>query len=149
GWAIAGKERELTIRLAKDDKPVSGRLLSLEGKPLAGVRVSLHELLEPLPGKDLAAFVPELKKRKGGYEAQRQFFRGFEGAWVGCDIGLLSPPVMTGADGRFTLPGVGPDRVATLRFAAQGVEGQSIRVFNRESETVTVPVIEQGAMTRQ
>ncbi|HKB02616.1 MAG TPA: sigma-70 family RNA polymerase sigma factor [Gemmataceae bacterium] len=149
GWAIAGKERELTIRLVKDDKPLAGRLLSLEGRPLVGVKVLLVELLEPQPGKDLAAFVPELKKRKSGYEVQKEYFRGFEGVWIGFDIGALFPPVTTGADGRFTLPGVGPDRVVTLRFEAPSVEGRSVRVFNRESETVTVPEWDQGGMGRQ
>jgi RNA polymerase sigma factor (sigma-70 family) len=141
GWAIAkGRDGELTIRLPKDDTPLTGRLLSLEGKPLAGVTVRLQELLAPLPGKtDLAGLTTDLKKRNVGYAVLRDYATGFEGTWIGRDVGTLFPSVTTGDDGRFTIRGVGAERLATLRFERAGIESRTLRVLTREAESVTVP----------
>src|SRR5439155_3296026 len=52
GFAVARLSKpeaasDLTLRLVKDDVPIRGRVLSLEGKAIAGVRVSVNDF-EPL-----------------------------------------------------------------------------------------------------
>jgi protocatechuate 3,4-dioxygenase beta subunit len=153
GWSVAHTRdqpgSDLTIRLPKDDRELTGRLLSLEGKPLAGVSVRLTELLAPQPGKNLDGFFPELKARKAGYRVQRDFLDGFEGTWIGRDVGTLFPPVRTDADGRFRVPGVGADRLAVVRFESPAVESRSVRVLTRPAETVTVPETDQSGIPDQ
>jgi RNA polymerase sigma factor (sigma-70 family) len=151
GWAVTDgkddtKAGDLTIRLAKDDPPLTGRLLSLEGKPLAGVTVRLTGLLAPRPGKDLTGFIPALKAKKAGYRAEREHVDGLDGTWLGRDLGTLFPPVATGPDGRFRLPGVGPERLAVVRFESPAVEARTLRVLTRAAETVTVPEWDQSGI---
>ena len=57
GWADAAKDedanvdpRNLTIRLAREDAPISGRLVDLEGRPVAGATIRHQEILEPGAG---------------------------------------------------------------------------------------------------
>ena len=48
GWAAcalrADASSEVTIRLAADGPPIEGRILDLEGRPVAGARVKVHRL---------------------------------------------------------------------------------------------------------
>jgi RNA polymerase sigma factor (sigma-70 family) len=147
GWESAGgRPGELHIRVLKDDKPLTGRLVNLEGKPVVGVTVRLTELMAPHTGKSLDGFADELKKRKAGYPVLRDRVTGFEGGWIGRDLGTVVPPVTTDKDGRFTLPGVGAERIATIRFDSPLVEGRTLRVLTRASETVTVGEWEREMM---
>jgi RNA polymerase sigma factor (sigma-70 family) len=147
GWTPAGgKTDQLAVRLTKDDKPLAGRLVNLEGKPVAGVTVRVTELLAPYEGKDLSGFIDDLKKRQAGYPVLRDRVTGFEGFWIGRDLGALIPPVQTDENGRFAIPGIGADRIATIRFDSPLVEGRTLRVLTREAETVTVGEWEPARM---
>ncbi|HKB03205.1 MAG TPA: sigma-70 family RNA polymerase sigma factor [Gemmataceae bacterium] len=149
GWSVPDKSSSnITIRLGKDDPPLSGRFVNLEGKPIRGVTVQLIGLEKPLPGKDLGAMVARMKEKKSGYPVLREFATGFEGTWIGRDVGTLFPPAATGADGSFTLPGVGPERVAIVRVEGAGVESRTLHVVTREAETITVPEWEDGGGAR-
>src|SRR5262249_13853094 len=53
---------DLTLRLAKE-APLRGRVLDLEGKPVAGVAVRVHGLYAPLKG-DLGDFVKSVKDKQ-------------------------------------------------------------------------------------
>jgi RNA polymerase sigma factor (sigma-70 family) len=139
GWTPVGsKPDQLMVRLAKDDKPLAGRLVNLEGRPISGVTVRVTELMAPPDGKDLAGFTDDLKKRKAGYVVLRDRVSGFEGTWIGRDLQTLIPPVTTDKDGRFTIPGVGAERIATVRIESPAIEARTLRVLTREAETVTV-----------
>jgi RNA polymerase sigma factor (sigma-70 family) len=95
-----GKSRtEQTIQLVKDDLPVRGRVLDLQGKPLAGVTVSVGGLHYPIKG-DLWPFLNALKETKLFYPPVREFLTGFGGAgWAGTSAGSTcrSSPGRTGA----------------------------------------------------
>src|SRR5262249_26406838 len=54
------KRTDVTIRLTKDDVPITGRLLDLQGRPVAGVSVRVHGYFRPT-GPDLTAWLRELK----------------------------------------------------------------------------------------
>jgi RNA polymerase sigma factor (sigma-70 family) len=140
GWVAVGKQPDqLAIRLSKDDKPLAGRAVNLEGKPLVGVTVRVTELMGPREGKDLSKLVADLKTQKSGYGVLNEQTIGFQGSWIGRDLGTLFPATTTDSDGRFRIPGVGADRIATIRFESPGVEGRVLRVLTREAEAVTVP----------
>jgi protocatechuate 3,4-dioxygenase beta subunit len=134
-----GLSRGLTLRLVKDF-PLSGRILDLQGKPLSGVTVRLSGLYGSAKG-DLSAFVAAVKRGQELYPAMNQLI-GF-GPPLPADWGRNRSPfptaVVSGADGRFTIKGIGRERLVHL-----GVEGPAIVVrdfyaMTRAGDTLRVP----------
>ncbi len=108
------KPAELILRLVKDDVPIEGRILSLEGKPLAGVTVAARML--------------ELGDRKEWLEAQKNGFFAV--------LKPLSPEVVDGQtsgktdkDGRVHLTGFGRDRLVALAVTGPGIENSDLVVL--------------------
>ncbi len=117
-WKAVGNAkqgRDLTLRLRPDDVPLTGRILDLEGRPVAGVRLEILSVgqTEGDVAKWIDAFVRIWK----------------QGSWVGWS-GLTSVPAealglkapVTDKEGRFRLEGVGRDRVVTLLTRGETVE---------------------------
>jgi RNA polymerase sigma factor (sigma-70 family) len=131
------RRTDLTIRLVKD-VPLTGRVLDLQGKPIAGVTVRVQGLHTPHRG-DLTGFVNALKEKKELFPPLREHLLGFEGGWIGRDVGTLFVPVTTGADGRFTIHGIGGERLATLRIEAPTVVTRDVHAMTRPGATLQVP----------
>src|SRR5947209_6223072 len=89
---------DMTLRLTKDDVPITGRVLDLQGKPVAGATVSVHNLFWPKKGNDLTAWLTQLKESKEGWRAIRDHLMGLEGEWMGRDVGRIFPPTVTDAE---------------------------------------------------
>jgi RNA polymerase sigma factor (sigma-70 family) len=117
-------EVTVTLRLPADDVPIRGRLLDLEGRPLAGVRVALHALQIP-SGGDLTSYLDRLRTAP---ESSYHFGMRFLGH---NDDTPLRPAVRTGADGRFELRGAGRDRLAVLRITGPGLALTDLTVVTR------------------
>src|SRR5206468_897069 len=79
-----------TLYLAKDDTPVSGRIVDLQGKPVAGVSVTVAGLHWPRKG-DLAPLLQEMKDRKVFYPPLRDLTFGLEGTHIAHFLGKLFP----------------------------------------------------------
>jgi RNA polymerase sigma factor (sigma-70 family) len=127
---------DITIRLVKD-VPLTGRVLDLQGKPIAGVAVRVQGLHAPRRG-DLAEFVKGLKEQKELFPPLNNLF-GLTGGWMGRDVGTLFPPVTSGADGRFALHGIGGERVADLRIEGPTIATRDVYTLTRPGETIRVP----------
>ncbi len=126
---------EVTLRLARDDVPISGRILDLEGRPLAGVTLRVQELKAPARGK-LDDWLDALKVRKDGVNLELDFLSVLRAP----ELPRLFPTVTTGKDGRFRLTGVGRDRVVELLVSEPTVETRKVNVLTRAGvRTVTVP----------
>lgn len=119
-WTERGfKGGDLTLKLVERES-VRGRLISLEGKPAAGVRV-----------KVLAVKIPD----RGNLNAVQDAFR-LNPEWSGAAMSkTLSSPIpgciaeaKTGADGRFELDGFGKNRVLMLRIEADGIVSDKVHV---------------------
>jgi protocatechuate 3,4-dioxygenase beta subunit len=124
--------RDLTLRLVKDDVPIKGRILSLEGKPIAGVTVRVTSLRIPTSGS-LTAWLDALKADKSdGIALEVKHMT----ALPTHDLGDLYPPVTSGADGRFQIKGVGRERVAELRIERPTIETSQVRVRTRAGATL-------------
>jgi RNA polymerase sigma factor (sigma-70 family) len=127
---------DLTIRLAKDDVPITGRVLDLQGKPVAGATVTVRELWWPRAGDDLAAFVATLTKRRELQPSLLEHRLGQLGVWMGRDVGRILPPAVTDADGKFRLTGVGRERVVGLRVEGPTIAAADLWAMTRAGESV-------------
>jgi RNA polymerase sigma factor (sigma-70 family) len=126
------KEAEWTLTLARDDVPIRGRLLGPDGKPLAGASVTLAGLLVPWK-KDLDA---HLKKVTAPDSAVMMIDHDRSTDAPGVLPGLAHR-VVTDADGRFRLGGLGRERLARLEIRAPGVVDTTIDVMTRDAPDVS------------
>ena len=63
GLFEAGTAADLTLRLVKDDVPIEGRVVDLEGKPVRGATIR-PVVLSASRGEDLAAWESAMAKAK-------------------------------------------------------------------------------------
>jgi protocatechuate 3,4-dioxygenase beta subunit len=130
-WAVATKPemlKDVTLRLVRDDVPIRGRVRDLEGRPVRGVTVRVLRV-RAAEGEDLRPWLDLLRSRKEGHALYR--LTQLEPEATG-----LTQPVVTGADGRFRLSGVGRERVALLRFEGPTVETRDVYVRTRPGPAV-------------
>jgi RNA polymerase sigma factor (sigma-70 family) len=137
-WGKPWPETAWTIRLPKDDVPITGRILNLQGQPVVGATISVHGLFWPKKGNDLTGWVDHLRERKEGYTAIRAHLTGLEGMYIGRDVGRVIPPAVTNADGRFTLKGIGRERVVVLHIDAPTIASTELWAMTRPGETLRV-----------
>lgn len=117
-----GKPPELTLRLVKD-QPIEGRVLNTEGKPLAGVRLGVVELVTT-PGERLDAF---LNGWKQGWN--NTYYPARERCSLTLEETFLS--TTTDAKGRFQLRGVGEERIVQIQTNGRGIAQELLYVVTR------------------
>jgi RNA polymerase sigma factor (sigma-70 family) len=129
----ADKLADLTIKLVKD-VPIEGRVVDLQGKPVAGARVQVRSFAGD-DGPDLKPFVDALQKKGAS---------GARGVRTWLDPGLLglTRPVVTGADGKFRLTGIGGERLVGLRIEGPAIETSEVYAMTRPAPTIAVPAWE-------
>ncbi len=122
---------DVGLKLAADE-PVEGRILDLEGRPVAGAEVGVFWLAEPRNGVEsfLAAVraEPEL----------HAWLPGDNNSWIGRLPGQPSF-VRAGGDGRFRLAGLGRDRIAELVVRGATVAESKVTVLTRRMDPVVGP----------
>jgi hypothetical protein len=125
------------LQLPRDDVPISGRIIDLQGQPVAGATVAVLEVRTPA-GRSLDGWLKALEHRKGtvAHPASSQFLP--IGLWAQTDPPFI-PPVKTDADGRFLIAGVGHERVATLEIGGPTIETVDVVVRTRPGATIRVP----------
>jgi RNA polymerase sigma factor (sigma-70 family) len=127
---------DLTLRLAKDDVPITGRILDLQGKPIAGVQVRVEELCMPSTG-DLTPWLDALQANKlDGMAIQHRFL---ESVHVPPSANVF-PAVVTDEQGRFQIRGVGRERVVGITIEGPTIMrshmGAAIRVRTRPGKPI-------------
>ncbi len=136
------KGADLALELAKDDVEIHGRFLDPAGRPLAGAHVQLVGLMVPVR-HDLAAHLEHEAKRfePGCTDYHRELHRP-----------QILPGVVTetrtDATGRFTMSGLGRDRLAQLKVSAPPVVDTEITVMTRLGRDVGTWRDRQGNPTR-
>lgn len=106
------------LELVKDF-PVAGRVLDTEGKPVAGVTVTVRDVIEPM-NRDLDKLLKG--SANGGF--------GTVGQWEKVLFDPV-PPATTDKDGKFAISGLGAERVVGLAVHGKGFARQSGFVFTR------------------
>ena len=111
-WAsftTKAEARDLTLKLARDDVPILGRVLDLEGRPVPGVNVRPVGVFAS-PGEDLSDWEAAMAGARDISEgAMARLPRMLELFRWGKDLA-----VKTDAEGRFRLAGIGRERVVSL-----------------------------------
>ncbi len=117
----------------KDDVPIEGRILDLEGRPVARAKIQVRRLVAPnnmtMYEKWLAAMAP-------GAPSPRPEYPPWPFMELTSGTPALWPAVRTDADGRFRLTGIGRDRIATLDVSGDTIAFQTIRVITRKMATL-------------
>ena len=111
----------ITLRLRRDDVPIEGRVVSLEGRPVSGASVKAGYMVE-FPPSVLAKI-----RENGGRMTVEQRVRMSNTFLPGKDGPLA--PVRTGPDGRFRLTGVGRDRLINVFIEGGSVEWTPVMIF--------------------
>jgi RNA polymerase sigma factor (sigma-70 family) len=135
GWG--GTAGEATLRLAKEDVKVTGRVVNLEGKPVAKATVRVTGVLAPEAGT-LGPWLAALKaRRKDGALRLEQDFLPAE---IPADVlPGVTDAATTDADGRFELAGYGKDRVLKAVVSGPGIAACEVRFVTRDFEPVRLP----------
>jgi RNA polymerase sigma factor (sigma-70 family) len=115
--------KPVELRLVKD-RPIRGRIVTTEGKPVAGARVAVRNL-RVYADNSLESFLIAWEKRRGNSEMPD----GVKGLWP---EGVVPFAATTGADGRFVVRGVGSERVVLLRISGPGITSTELWVVNRD-----------------
>ncbi len=135
GWGSAfedGKVKldphNLTIRLARDDVPVEGRIVDLEGRPVAGVSIHLGKIHEP-ENKDLSTWIAASLSGKEGSTTIEQSHLTRRLASEGSG---LPSSVTTDAEGWFSVHGIGRERVIALKISGPTIQTKEFSVLTRD-----------------
>jgi len=134
-WVEAGSlinGDEATLRLVRDDLPIRGRVLDLQGRPVAGATVRLRQIGTAKDGVDLDAMVASGELDNDQTSA---WYGGYHDAiWPG------GPNTWTAdADGRFEVKGVGRDRIAALEIHGLMLARSTFYAMARPAKTEAKP----------
>jgi RNA polymerase sigma factor (sigma-70 family) len=146
----SAKPAEITLRLTEDDVPITGRIVDLEGKPVAGATVQVVRIAKGTESRGISSSTPS----SAAMARRTSIAKGTESrgisSWVEQNIEWLakrtfafeggldqfSPPdgagatATTGKDGRFLIAkaGIGRDRAVVLDVRGRGIERRRIWV---------------------
>jgi protocatechuate 3,4-dioxygenase beta subunit len=131
GEAEAG--RELTLRLVKDDAPISGRILDREGKPVAGAKLRVMRIAA-YAGEDLTKMLQAAGRKTWSPPLALAWDKYCRNPLAG-----QANVLKTHTDGRFRLTGVGRDRTVDLAIEGPGIQSTKITVMTCAGEGVLTP----------
>ena len=120
--------RDLTLRLV-EDVPIEGRVVDLEGRPVAGATVTVAHLWSP-PGGDLTPWLDAVKADEDNLLNLGYKYLSIRLPEIERDPAMI-PPTTTGGDGRFTIKGVGRERLAELKVVGRGLSDTGAEVITR------------------
>ncbi len=106
---------DVLLQLVADDVPVTGRVLDLEGQPIAGVKVSVRRLRAPKEG-DLTAWLDAV----GAGEIRVSAIDRLLTYLPDCEAAAI-PATVTDAQGKFRISGIGHERYAELMLEGEKI----------------------------
>jgi RNA polymerase sigma factor (sigma-70 family) len=125
-WVAVSAAPQLTLRLVPD-LPIAGRVIDLQGKPVAGATVAVDNIHTG----PLGAFDELLKNWKKSAREQGETADKLDRSlWNRGALGKAFHAT-TATDGTFTLAGFGKDRVVTLLVTGSGIADTYAAVATR------------------
>jgi RNA polymerase sigma factor (sigma-70 family) len=117
---------EITLTLARDDVPVEARLLDPQGRPAAGITVRPAAIKATASG-DLTDFLAAAAAENDVWNgAEARFFS----TWMPNTFRFF-PPVVTDAQGRFRMTGIGRERILAVFLEGPGIATAQIQIATR------------------
>jgi hypothetical protein len=135
GWVevpAGGKRDDLTLRLVNDDVPITGQVVDLQGKPVAGATLTVLQI-SAAPGEDLGPWLAAARARKvvrTAFDLEQKYLRWYTVA--------LPPQATTDAAGRFRLGGIGRDRLVLARLDGPALASQDLHILTRPGKAIEV-----------
>ncbi len=126
------------LLLAKDDVPLQGRVLDIQGRPVPRATIQVVGLLWPKTCT-FDEWLEKLKVEKAAYSVQYEAL----GWWSSGDIPALLSAVTADDDGRFVIHGVGRDRIAGLLISGAGIETRFEYAATRSMPAVRCPAFQR------
>jgi hypothetical protein len=123
----SGDDEAVTLQLA-EDLPIDGRIVDLQGRPIAGVTIRPRTVRGTVRG-DLDPLLKVSTDRKAAAESPVP-------DRIGVDLGDNLAPVVTGPDGRFHLEGLGRERLVAGIVEGPGIETAWIDIMTRRAATI-------------
>jgi beta-lactamase regulating signal transducer with metallopeptidase domain len=127
GWANIGgldgqpiPDTDLTLRLV-NDVPIEGRILTLEGKPVAGARIKV-DFIQSFHDENITE---GLQAIQAGTES-----RTTGDLWFGL-LPRDTGPITTDGTGRFHIQGAGRERLLRLQLDGPGIQSKHLFVATR------------------
>ncbi len=115
GFGLGHFSEDHKIRLTAGDLPINGRLVDLEGRPMAGVKVTLEQVWLPAADAHVSPDAPFSMDGRLGMEG----------------VGLLPEGFVTGPDGRFRIEGLGRDVAANIKLTGPTIAHKRVRIVTR------------------
>ena len=132
---VRGDTKDLTLRLVRDDVPIAGRIIDLEGRPVAGVTVRVLSV-RATTTSSLDQWLRALAERKEFNDLEDEFLPN---RLEGPAVPSFFPSEVSAEDGTVRIEGVGRERVANLRIDGRTIESKQFEVRTRPGETIRVP----------
>ena len=133
GWVEVpadGKTDDLTIRLAEDDVPITGQIIDLEGRPIAGATLRLLQI-NAAPGEDLGPWLDAVQAKNGArLELEQRYLKRFTIA--------VPLQVTTDSAGRFRLTGIGRNRLVAAQLDGPTITSQHLHMLTRPGKAIEV-----------
>ncbi len=131
-WAEMRKppEGDLSLQLVDDSVPIAGRIVDLQGKPVAGAKISRGRIKAEGPqGIDpYLTLVREDPFKASNHNFAKNYWTALPGKGV---------TAVTDADGRFRLSGIGRDRIVDLGVEGPTIQSATIHVMTRTGKAVS------------
>jgi RNA polymerase sigma factor (sigma-70 family) len=118
------------IRLTAEET-ITGKVINLEGQPVAGVTVSVVEALRSGAGSNLDEWLRLARDPKRPDRPVLEALQPGDGFLTG--TGLV-PPVTSDREGKFEIRGLGRDRVVVLRITGPTTATHQVPVVTRKLE---------------
>jgi RNA polymerase sigma factor (sigma-70 family) len=118
-----GKTRGLTLRLVKEDMPITGQIVDLEGKPVPGATLRVLQI-NAAPGEDIGLWLQAVKAKKGvSGDLEQQYMKRFTIA--------LAPKATADAQGRLRLTGIGRNRLIRGQIDGPTIVSKRVHILTR------------------
>jgi protocatechuate 3,4-dioxygenase beta subunit len=111
---------EVTLRLVKD-QPIRGRVINTEGRPVAGVKVAIMGV-SASDGLDTFLRTVSLDHRAANKALKRK---------LNLPLHQVLPITQSDKDGRFTITGIGAERLVGLAVKGEGIATGMFMVITR------------------
>ncbi len=122
-----------TLKLVPDDAPISGRIVDLEGNPIAGVRVRVGDIYNGKEG-NLDGWLQAVRHGEFPWTAARYLGDSLPqfDAWP--------PRAVTAEDGRFMIHGIGRERRVQLTLNGATIAYQQVTAVTRPCKPLQLKV---------